>query len=138
MAEFYYTKATISIGGELGPYLVGATLNRSVETPDSTAMGAATVNRVTLAGGLHIYSIDAEFNNEYTNGTGVEALLDAGMSAATAVTLKPTGSGPTSGNPTIAGNFIVESYQPCQGNGGDLGRTTAHLVPAGQITWGRS
>lgn len=134
-AEFYYTAADVSIGGDLSAQVVGATLNHSVETPDATAMGAT--NRVTVAGGLEVWSMDVEFNNSYTDATGVEALLDACMTAGATCTLKPTGTGPAAHNPGMTGTWVCESYAAAQGSTGDLGRTTGHFVPAGAITWAR-
>lgn len=139
MAVFVYKSALVSIdtaATDLSAYVHSATINRSVETPDGTAMD--DTNRKVLAGGLQVWSVDVEFYSELTDGAYVEALLDAIMTTADTVVVSPTGAGPSASNPTFTASCICESYAPCSGSVGDRAMITAHFVPTGLVAWARA
>lgn len=132
MASLAFTDAYVSLGGtDMSAYVKSVTLNYSAEMLDDTAMGDTT--RVNL-GGLKNWSVEVEFNQDFTDNELDEDLF-ALVGASTAVVIRPVKSSLVgTSNPNYTGTGVMESYTPISGAVGDLLPASVTIQSAGTLT----
>lgn len=132
MASVSFTDCFVSLGGtDMSAYVKSVTLNYAAEMLDDTAMGDTT--RVNL-GGLKNWSVEVEFNQDFTDNELDEDLF-ALVGASTAVVIRPVKSTVVgTGNPNYTGTGVMESYTPISGSVGDLLPASCVIQSAGTLT----
>lgn len=115
---------------------------QSVEIPivlndlDTTGMGTTNAQFHTRIAGLRDWSATISVIQDFT-GSQVNALIQPLIMNGTVVTLtvKPTSSAVSVGNPRYFGSVIVKGYKPISGKVGDLAMGAVDLVGAGALTY---
>ena len=112
---------------DLSSYVRSVTLSYEAETGDDTAMGDET--RSSLAG-LKNWSVEVEFNQDYTSSAVDDTLFSKVGSSAT-LNIRPDAGNVSSTNPEYSASAVLTSYPPIGGSVGDVHTTTASFVPGG-------
>lgn len=100
-----------------------------VRNPDS----ASGDDSESGAKGLLTWSIDVEFNQDYT-AAKVDATLSAALGTVVAIEYRPSTEAVGTTNPKWTGNGLIEAYEPFAGNVGDHAIATARIGSAGTLT----
>ena len=132
MASLAFTDCYVSLGGtDMSAYVKSVTINYAAEMLDDTAMGDTT--RVNL-GGLKNWSVEVEFNQDFTDNELDEDLF-ALVGTSTAVVIRPVKSTVVgTSNPNYTGTGVMESYSPIGGSVGDLAPASCTIQSAGALS----
>ena len=114
---------------DLSTYVTSATLNRTVDELEVTAMGDSGHKFVA---GLEASTVTIDFLNDWASAK-VGQTLDSLMGTTTTVTMKP-GSGATSAtNPLYTFSVLVNNITPINGAVGDLATQSVTWNVSGTI-----
>jgi len=130
VSEFVLLDASCEIGPaggalvDLSDHCRSVTIDYSAETPESTAMGDTSKNRLP---GLLDWKIDVEFNQDYA-AANVDATLFPLVGAAVDVDICATSAVAGATNPHYTGTGIISTYNPLAGKVGDVNTTKVTIV----------
>lgn len=131
MAEFVYTNAFLSIGGnDVSDHVRQLTITYSAEMQDKTAMGDLTRTRL---GGLLDWSFEVNFNQDFA-ASDIDSILFPLVGTSVALVARPDAGVVSATNPELQGNGILESYAPLGGNVGDMAETPVSFQGDGTLT----
>jgi hypothetical protein len=123
--------AFISINGvDLSDHCRTLNMEVGVEPQDDTAMGDDT--RSSEAG-LIIYSISAEFYQDFAAGKVDATLFPLLGAAAFAVIVRADAGAQSATNPSYTGSMILTKYNPVSGTVGDEHMCAVEFAAAGDI-----
>ena len=131
---FIFKDAEVTIDGvDLSDAAITASLTRTPETQDQTAMGDDT--RQVLSG-LKNWSMDFTFHQDFKVSGGPDAVLQAliGGAAVTVTIMSDKTAGVSTSNPKYTGSAVCSSYNPMSGSVGDIAVASATFVAAGDLT----
>lgn len=133
MPDLVWTDAFCSINNvDLSSKTRRVTLTLGADAVENTTMGVGT--RVNMSG-LKQWSLSVEFNQDFAAGSVDATLAPLVGGAAVTVAVRPVKANAISAtNPQYEGNAILSSYNPLDGNVGDLATATAEFSPAGALT----
>lgn len=114
-------------GTDLSSYVRSITLTYEAETADDTAMGDGTRSNI---GGLKNWSVEVEFNQDYTS-SAVDDTLFSLVGTANAIVIRPDAGSVSTTNPEFGGTGVLSSYPPLGGSVGDVHTTSVSIVPGG-------
>ena len=119
---------------DLTTYVTNVELVQAVDSVESTAMSATTVNGHTFVGGIQNNTVTISFNQDFAAST-VHATLTALVGVPTTVTVRPTSAGPSATNPTFSvAQALMSEYRPVMGAVGDLATVGAITFTGGLYT----
>ena len=119
---------------DLTTYVTNVELVQAVDSVESTAMSATTVNGHTFVGGIQNNTVTISFNQDFAAST-VHATLTALVGVPTTVTVRPTSAGPSATNPTFSvASALMSEYRPVMGAVGDLATVGAITFTGGLYT----
>ena len=133
--EIVLKDATFEIGAtggslvDLSDHVRQITIDYSAETPESTAMGDTTKNRLP---GLLDWKMEVEFNQDYA-AANVDSTLFALVGAAVDVDACATSDAASPTTPHYTGTGIVSAYNPLSGKVGDVNVTKVSIVAASTV-----
>ena len=119
-------------GNDLSDHILSATLSRSAELVEDTAMTTAGF-RSRIAG-LQDWSLEVTFKQDFDSSEVDETLYSRIGGSVISVVMTPTSAAAAPGNPSFTGNCILESYQPLAGGVGELSVVTATFQGVGALT----
>jgi len=100
MSAFVLTNAYVMINNvDLSDHVRSVTIDYSAETPESTAMGVATKQRLP---GLLDWKADIEFNQDYASGK-VHATLFTLVGVSTTIIVQAVAGAESATNPKLPG-----------------------------------
>ena len=130
MAEFVLDDAFVSIGGnDVSANVKSLTINYSAAVQDITAMGDLTTINI---GGLKDWSVDVEFNQDFT-AAALDSILFPLVGTSVALIIRPDSAVKGANNPEFTGNAILATYPPLGGSVGDAAGTSVSLMSAGTL-----
>lgn len=130
MSELVITDGTFTIcaaGGspvDLSDHTRQITIDYSAETPECTAMGDTTKQRLP---GLLDWKMDIELNQDYA-AANVDATIFPLVGASVDVDVCATSDAASATTPHYTGTGIVASYNPLSGKVGDVNITKVSIV----------
>ncbi len=137
MAKFVFKNAYLLVNTvDLSDRVESITLTVSAETPETTAMGDGTRERVAS---FIDWSFDVGFRQDFiapaTNA--VDATLFSLVGAAAfAIEIRPDQGAVAATNPKFTGNALLASYSPLAGSVGDVAGAPATFQGDGTLTRG--
>ena len=134
MASIVLKDASLTVNSvDLSAFIQQITLNRTKDTPQSTAMGDNS--HEYLADGLKNGTFTATFRGDYAAGN-VDPTLDTiyDLTATTTFEILPNGGSVGVTNPKFAGACIITDYGPVDGSVGDQATVAASFQVSGDIT----
>jgi len=132
MATLIWVDASVTINSvDLSDHVRQVSITYEAEMQDETAMGLDTRKNKP---GLLNWSVDVEFNQDFSASEVDATLFDLVGAAAFTIAIKPTSSGVGPTNPNYTGSVVLESYGPVDGQVGDLAVTRATFRSAGSLS----
>ena len=119
MARLVLTNASLVVNSvDLSNHVASVTVNRTVDTPDITAMGASGHEMLPS---LRNDSFQVTFRQDFA-ATSVDATLDPLFAAGSTFLVKASAAGTTysATNPSYSGTCFISEYTPISGNVGDV------------------
>lgn len=130
MAEFVLKDAVFVLhSASWSNQVRSVTVTYEAETGDKTAMGDNTRENI---GGLKTWSMDVEFNQNYS--TSLAATLWDLVGTTATVGVKAVDAATSATNPYYNGQAVCTSYTPLGGAVGDVAVARANFVCAGDLT----
>lgn len=133
MARFVATDYAISVNSQdYSSNIAAVTLDITADAVETTSFSSDYRNRI---GGLKDASVTIDWHQDF-GASGIDSVLFPLIGANATVVIKPTSGAISSSNPSYAGIFLVESYQPYASSVGDLATfsTTWSLAGTAGIT----
>lgn len=114
---------------DLSTYVSSATLNRSFDELEITAMGDSGHKFVA---GLEASSVTIDFFNDWATGK-VGQTLDGLIGTTTTVTMKPSSGATSATNPLYTFSVLINNITPINGGIGDLATQSVTWNVSGTI-----
>jgi predicted secreted protein len=136
MAKFVLKDVSVVLTVSATPYdlsdhVESVTISTTKDTPETTAMGADWRARLS---GLKDWNASLGLHQDFA-ASDVDAAIYAAFNAASAtLVIKPTSDAVSATNPSFSGSVIVPSYQPLNGNVGDVSKMSVDLQGNGVMT----
>ena len=129
MAKFVFKDADVNVNAiDLSDHVESVTINYSGATPESTAMGDGTENRLP---GLLDWSIEVNFRQDFAASKVDATLFSLIGAAAFVIIILPVKTGGISAtNPSFTGTCLLQTYSPIGGSVGDVAAAPATFVAA--------
>jgi hypothetical protein len=119
---------------DLTTYVTNVEVVQAVDSVESTAMSATSVNGHTFVGGIQNNTVTISFNQDFAAST-VHATLSALVGVPTTVAVKPTSAATGATNPQFSvANALMSEYRPVMGAVGDLATVGAITFNGGLYT----
>ena len=137
MAKFVYKNAHLTVNAvDLSARVESLTLTVSAETPETTAMGDGTRQRVAS---FIDWNFEVNFRQDFiapaTNA--VDSTLFALVGAAEfAIIIRPDAGAKAATNPEFTGNALLASYSSMGGSVGDVAGAPASFQGSGVLARG--
>jgi hypothetical protein len=133
MAEFVLDDAFVSIAAnDISTNVKSLTINYGAAAGDVTAMGDLTTINI---GGLKEWSVDIEFNQDFT-AAALDSILFPLVGTSVALVIRPDSAAKGADNPEFTGSAILTTYPPLGGSVGDVAGTSVSLVAASALARG--
>jgi hypothetical protein len=119
MARQVFTNGALQVNSvDLSNHVSSITVNRTVDTPDITAMGASGHEMLPS---LRNDSFQVTFRQDFA-ATSVDATLDPLFASGSTFLVKAWANGTTTSatNPSYSGTVFISEYTPISGGVGDV------------------
>jgi hypothetical protein len=132
MAIYVNKDITVTVNSiDLTTYVTNVEVVQAVDSVESTAMSATSVNGHTFVGGIQNNTVTISFNQDFA-ASKVHATLTALVGVPTTVTVKPTSAASGAGNPLFTvTSALMSEYRPVMGAVGDLATVGAITFAGG-------
>lgn len=132
MAIYVNKDVTVTVNAiDLTTYVTNVEVVQAVDSVESTAMSATSVNGHTFVGGIQNNSVTISFNQDFA-ASKVHATLTALVGTPTTVTVKPTSAVSGATNPLLTiTSALMSEYRPVMGAVGDLATVGAITFQGG-------